>query len=41
MNNRSYTETIEVAKPPHHVFECILDVSKWWEGRISEETPVC
>lgn len=33
MNNRSYTATIEIAKPPHHVFECILDVSKWWGGK--------
>jgi hypothetical protein len=31
--NQSYTATIEVAKSPHHVFECIRDVSKWWGGR--------
>jgi uncharacterized protein YndB with AHSA1/START domain len=33
MNSQSFTATIEVAKPPHEVFECILDVSKWWGGK--------
>jgi hypothetical protein len=28
-SSQSYTATIEVAKSPHHVFECIRDVSKW------------
>ena len=32
-NSQSYTATIEVAMPPPHVFECILDVSKWWGGK--------
>lgn len=32
-NNASYTATIEVAKSPHHVYECIRDVSKWWGGK--------
>jgi hypothetical protein len=32
-NIQSYTAMIEVAGPPHHVFECILDVSKWWAGK--------
>jgi len=32
-NSQSYTATIEVAKPPPHVFECIRDVSKWWGGK--------
>jgi uncharacterized protein YndB with AHSA1/START domain len=31
--DRSHTVTIEVAKSPHHVFECIRDVSKWWGGK--------
>jgi hypothetical protein len=35
-NSQSYTATIEIAKPPHHVFECILDVSKWWGGTEAE-----
>lgn len=28
---QSYRTTIEVAEAPHHAFECILDVSKWFE----------
>lgn len=32
-NEPSHTVTIEVSKPVHHVFECLLDVSKWWGGR--------
>jgi dienelactone hydrolase len=32
-NNQTYTATIELAKSPHHVFECILDVPKWWGGK--------
>jgi hypothetical protein len=32
-NGQSFTATIEVAKPPQYVFECILDVSKWWGGK--------
>ena len=35
-NTQTYTATIEVAKSPHHVFECILDVSKWWGGKDLE-----
>jgi len=34
--NESYTATIEVTRSPHHVFECIRDVSKWWGGRDLE-----
>lgn len=30
---QGYSATIEVAKSPHHVFECIRDVSKWWGGK--------
>ena len=32
-NTESFTATIEVAKSPRHVFECITDVSKWWGGK--------
>jgi len=32
-DSRSFTTTIEVTKTPHHVFECIRDVSKWWGGK--------
>ena len=32
-NSQSHAVTIEVARPPRHVFECILDVSKWWGGK--------
>jgi Activator of Hsp90 ATPase homolog 1-like protein len=35
-NDQSYTATIEVAESPHHVFECIRDVSKWWGGKDLE-----
>ena len=28
--NRSFTAMIEVAKPPHDVFNCIKEVPKWW-----------
>jgi hypothetical protein len=35
-NSQSYTATIEVAKPPQHVFDCILNVSKWWGGKDFE-----
>jgi uncharacterized protein YndB with AHSA1/START domain len=35
-SSQSYTATIEIAKPPHHVFECIIDVSKWWGGKDFE-----
>lgn len=30
---QSYTATIEVAQPPQHVFDCLIDVSKWWGGK--------
>lgn len=30
---QSFTATIEVDKPAHHVFDCVLDVSKWWGGK--------
>jgi hypothetical protein len=30
MPNKNYKATIEVAKSPKHVFNCINDVSKWW-----------
>jgi uncharacterized protein YndB with AHSA1/START domain len=36
MNSQTYTATIDVAKPPDHVFECIIDVSKWWGGKELE-----
>jgi activator of Hsp90 ATPase-like protein len=32
-HNQSFTATIEVDRPAHHVFECILDVPKWWGGK--------
>ena len=32
-DSESYETTIEVGKPPRHVFECIIDVSKWWGGK--------
>ena len=32
-SDQSYTATIDSAKPPQHVFECVLDVSKWWGGK--------
>lgn len=35
-NGQSYAATIEVDKPPHHVFESIVDVSKWWGGKDLE-----
>lgn len=34
--NQSFTAAIEVEKSPHHVFECLRDVSKWWGGRDLE-----
>ena len=30
MTNKNYTATIEVAKSPQDVFDCIKEVSKWW-----------
>src|SRR5689334_7379248 len=44
MTKEHFTVTIEVQKSPHHVFNCIQEVPKWWskdfEGRsklISDE----
>lgn len=31
-HDTSFTTSIEVAKSPHHVFDCIRDVAKWWGG---------
>jgi len=41
LSHQSYSATIELASSPHRVFECVLDVSKWWggadlEGRTSQ-----
>jgi hypothetical protein len=30
MTDKNYSATIEVAKSPKHVFNCINDVPKWW-----------
>jgi uncharacterized protein YndB with AHSA1/START domain len=30
MENKSFTATIEVAKSPQEVFNCIKEVPKWW-----------
>ena len=30
MENKNFTATIEVAKSPQHVFNCITDVTNWW-----------
>ena len=30
IENKSFTATIKVAKPPQDVFNCIKEVSKWW-----------
>jgi len=30
MTRKNYTATIEVAKSPQDVFNCIKEVSKWW-----------
>ena len=30
MNNQNYTATIEVAKSPQDVFNCLKEVPKWW-----------
>ena len=30
MEDKSFTATIEVAKPSQEVFNCIKEVSKWW-----------
>jgi uncharacterized protein YndB with AHSA1/START domain len=38
MENKSFTTTIEVAKSPQEVFNCIKDVSKWWGGKDLEGT---
>lgn len=34
--DQSYTVVIEVPTSPHHVFECIRDVRKWWGGKDLE-----
>jgi hypothetical protein len=40
LQNKSFTATIEVAKSPQEVFNCIKEVSKWWskdfEGNSSK-----
>lgn len=40
MNNKSYTITIELARPAVSVFNCLLQVPKWWskdfEGRCEK-----
>jgi hypothetical protein len=40
MENKSFKTSIEVAKSPEDVFNCIKDVSKWWssdfEGRSTK-----
>ncbi|HWB25140.1 MAG TPA: SRPBCC domain-containing protein [Chitinophagaceae bacterium] len=48
MNNKNYTATIEVAKSPEHVFNCITEVPKWWskdfEGsstKLNDEFVIC
>lgn len=33
LNEQSFTATIELTKPPKHVFHCITDVSRWWGGQ--------
>ena len=30
MEKENFTATIEVAKSPRHVFNCITDVTNWW-----------
>lgn len=35
-SNQSYAVALELARSPRHVFECILDVSKWWGGKDLE-----
>ena len=30
MKNKSFRTTIEVVKSPQEVFNCIIDVTKWW-----------
>lgn len=36
-NGKSYTTTIEVAKPRHDVFKCITaDIARWWGGQDLE-----
>jgi len=30
MENKNFTTSIEVAKSPHDVFNCITDVTGWW-----------
>ena len=48
MNNKSYTVTIALAKPSREVFNCILEVPKWWsrdfEGcseKLDDEFIIC
>ena len=48
MTNKNYTATIEVAKSPQNVFNCIKEVSKWWskdfEGsstKLNDEFVIC
>ena len=37
MENKSFTATIEVAKSPQEVFNCITkDIAKWWGGKDLE-----
>jgi len=31
--NQSFTVTLELVSSPQRVFECLLDVSKWWGGK--------
>jgi Activator of Hsp90 ATPase homolog 1-like protein len=38
MENKSFTLTINVNKPPHEAFNRIKDVSKWWGGKDLEGT---
>ncbi len=33
IDSQSFSATIEVARPPQHVFECLMNVSKWWGGK--------
>jgi len=48
MKSKSFTATIEVAKPPQDVFNCLKEVSKWWskdfEGsstKLNDEFVIC
>jgi len=48
MENKNFTATIEVAKSPQDVFDCIKEVAKWWskdyEGsstKLNDEFVIC